>query len=115
MVCAGSISVKGIDDLRATLTRTQETLKHANFTVRFFASVIKSGERWSVTCQEALDKARSLEAALAVPPETDQSERNADGTRRDNYGLASPVRKKGTVKIEIGNLHDGSTRQLAKN
>jgi hypothetical protein len=42
--------------------RLREALRHAQSTVGFFASVIKSGERWSATCQEALDKVSSAAA-----------------------------------------------------
>ena len=41
-------------------------LRHAQSTVCFFASVIKSGERWSITCQEALEQ--TLAALPATPP-----------------------------------------------
>jgi hypothetical protein len=43
-------------------------LRHAQSTVCFFASVIKSGERWSVTCQEALEQVQKDDKTLAALP-----------------------------------------------
>jgi len=59
---------KVIDQLQAQIARLEEALRHARSTVRFFSSVIKSGERWSVTCQEALEQVQKDCAALAEQP-----------------------------------------------
>ena len=44
-------------ELDADVDKMQTDLAYAREAVGFFASVIKSGEPWTSTCQQALDRA----------------------------------------------------------
>lgn len=50
--------------LEAELTTVKQALNRSLSTIAFFSSVIKSGERWSVTCQEHLEQMHEDRAAL---------------------------------------------------
>jgi hypothetical protein len=70
LTCYHCFLSEQIEKAEAERDGLREALRHAQSTVGFFASVIKSGERWSATCQEALDKVSS--AAAPTDPKGDQ-------------------------------------------
>lgn len=55
-----------IDSLRANNERLRAAAARAMFCLGFFASVIKSGEEWSGTCEAEFNAAKTAYAAVTM-------------------------------------------------